>query len=209
MEIFESTKRRPWWGVFVGALLLSLLTACASTDVPTVSVADLTKETEIAPDYQIGPEDVIEVLVWKNPDLSRVVNVRPDGKISLPLIGDVQAAGLTTSQLTEQITERLKEYYQQPPEVSVIVREVNSYSIYISGEISKPGRYVVKRGTTFLQAITLAGGFTPFASTSKVLLLRRNNEGKEIAVRLNYDEIVGGNLQNNIILKPGDTIVVP
>ncbi len=129
-------------------------------------------------DYQIGPEDVVEVMVWKNEDLSRVVSVRPDGKISLPLIGDLVAAGQTAEQLKASIAKSLKQYYKEPPQVSVIVQQVNSYVIYILGQVQTPGRYVVKSGTTFLQALSLAGGFTTYANTKRIVLRRQRPEGK-------------------------------
>lgn len=161
-------------------------------------------------DYLIGPEDVLEILVWKNVDLSRVVSVRPDGKFSLPLIGDVQAAGLSTVQLAEQIIEKLMAYYQERPHVSVIVQQVNSYAFYILGEVRDPGRYIVKAGTSLLQGVTLAKGFTDFASINKILLLRRenSNQNKEARMKFSYKDIISGK-QNNILLKPGDTIIVP
>jgi polysaccharide export outer membrane protein len=159
-------------------------------------------------DYLIGPEDAIEVLVWKNPDLSRVVNVRPDGKISLPLIGDVQAAGISATQLNTEIVERLQKFYKEPPQVSTIVQQVNSYSIYILGEVRSPGKYLVKSGTTFLQAVTLAGGFTEFASKNKITVRRRSNGNYEDIISLKYNEIISG-LQKNVMMYPGDTVLVP
>lgn len=161
-------------------------------------------------DYLIGPEDVLEILVWKNADLSRVVNVRPDGKFSLPLIGDVQAAGRTTVQLAEQIIEKLMAYYKERPHVSIVVQQVNSYAFYILGEVRNPGRHIMKGGATILQGITLAGGFTEFASTNKILLLRieNSNNNKEIRMKVRYKDIISGK-QDNILLKPGDTIIVP
>jgi polysaccharide export outer membrane protein len=150
----------------------------------------------------------VEVQVWKNPDLSRTVTVRPDGKISLPLIGDVQAAGQTAAQLTEAVTEKLKTYYKEPAQVTVIVTQVNSYAIYILGEVRGQGKHVVRSGTTFLQAISLAGGFTPFASTSKITLRRRGADGKESAILIRYKDVLAGR-QANLVLKPGDTIIVP
>jgi polysaccharide export outer membrane protein len=168
----------------------------------------MAEDQAIPGDYLIGPEDVVEVMVWKNPDLSRVVTVRPDGKISLPLIGDVQAAGRTAPQLTAGITEQLKPYYKEPPQVSIIVQQVNSYAIYFLGQVAAPGKYVVKTGTTFLQAVALAGGFTEFASTNKIVLRRRVNGGKEAAIGIRYKDVISGK-QKNIVLKPGDTIIVP
>ena len=161
-----------------------------------------------ASDYILGAEDVIEVLVWKNVDLSRTVFVRPDGKISLPLIGDVQAEGLTPSELRDSIKVLLRRY-KKTPEVSVIIREINSFSIFLVGEIKTPGKIQLRSDTTLLQAITLAGGFTEFADIKKILLLRREN-GQERRFRINYKDIVSGkSLNDNILLKRGDTILVP
>jgi polysaccharide biosynthesis/export protein len=161
-------------------------------------------------DYLIGPEDVLEILVWKNADLSKVVTVRPDGKFSLPLIGDVQAAGLTTAQLAKQILEKLLVYYKEGPHVSIIVQQANSNAFYILGEVREPGRHMMRAGITLLQGITLAKGFTEFASTNKILLLRRENgnNNKETRMTVRYKDIIAGK-QDNILLKPGDTILVP
>jgi polysaccharide export outer membrane protein len=162
--------------------------------------------------YLIGPEDVLEISVWKNAELSKIVIVRPDGMISLPLIGDVKAAGLTPSQLRLAIIERLKEY-QETVVVSVIVQEVNSYRIFILGEVNSPGLYLLKTRTSLLQAIALAGGFNQFASKNKIVVIRgRTDEtvGMEKKV-IRFDDIVYKDKQGikNLILKPGDTIFVP
>jgi len=161
-------------------------------------------------DYIIGPEDVLEISVWKNQDLSKVVAVRPDGRISLPLIGEATAVGRTPAQLTEEISAKLKEY-KENPQVSIVVKEVNSYSIFVLGEVSKPGRYPLKSKTTLLQGITIAGGFTEKAARNKLVVFRfsANGSGEE-KVKASYDDIVlrDGSLQN-IELKPGDTVVVP
>jgi polysaccharide export outer membrane protein len=188
-------------------MLLPLLFSCAPPEIQLPSTP--VEEHAVLQDYLIGPEDVIEVMVWKNADLSRVSNVRPDGKISLPLIGDIQAAGLTAVQLKEAIAEHLKTYYKEPPQVSVIVQQVNSYAIYVLGEVRSPGRYVVKTGTTFLQAVTLAGGFTDFAGTNRIMVRRRGNEvSQETAMAIRYKDIIAGK-QSNVMLRPGDTIVIP
>jgi polysaccharide export outer membrane protein len=199
----KATVRFTWCHTFVGcSLLFPLLYACSPTALPA-------QEDEVlGQDYVIGPEDSVEVQVWKNPDLSRTVTVRPDGKISLPLIGDVAAAGQTATQLTEAVTEKLKTYYREPAQVTVIVNQVNSYVIYVLGEVKTQGKQVVRSGTTFLQAVSLAGGFTPFASTSKITLRRRGSAGKETAISIRYKDVLTGR-QANLVLKPGDTIIVP
>ena len=188
------------------AFVLSLLVVHCGQAGHRISRQDKSGEQ----DYLIGPEDVLEIQVWKNADLSRVVNVRPDGKCSLPLIGDVQAAGLSTVQLTEQITEKLLAYYQERPQVVIIVQQVNSNVFYILGEVRNPGRYIMKGGATILQGITLAGGFTDFASRNKISLIRRENgrNNKESRIKVSYKDIVSGK-QDNILLNPGDTIIVP
>jgi len=162
----------------------------------------------VSQNYQIGPEDSIEVQVWKNADLSRTVTVRPDGKISLPLIGDVQAAGLTAGQLTEAVTEKLQTYYKEPAQVTVIIHEVNSYVIYVLGEVNKQGKYIVRTGTTLLQAISLAGGFTQFASKNKMTVRRKVGEAKEVSMPLRYTDVLAGK-QSDMVLKSGDVVIVP
>jgi len=200
------------YGTLAATILpLALLFACSSVPMQA-SVASLETATDIdlSTDYEIGPEDVLEVLIWKNDALSKVVTVRPDGKISLPLIGDVQASGLSADQVRDIITGKLTEYYKEPPSVSIIVQQANSYVIYIMGEVVRPAQYQVKRGTTFLQAIALAGGFTPFAATNDVLILRKGNDNsKQVAIPIRYRDIVSGkNVENNILLKPRDTIII-
>lgn len=161
-------------------------------------------------DYKIGPEDVLEVIVWRNADLTKTVTVRPDGKISLPLVGDVTAVGLTPDQLTKEIVARLREY-KENPNVSVIVQQVNSYGIFVLGEVAHPGKYQLKTYTTVLQAVSMAGGFTPYASKNKMFVLRKVPErDTEVRIPIDYDEIVSGeDSTHNTVLIPGDTLVVP
>jgi polysaccharide export outer membrane protein len=118
------------------------------------------------------------------------------------------AAGQTATQLAEAVTEKLKVYYKEPAQVTVIVNQVNSYAIYVLGEVRTQGRHVVRTGTTFLQAVSLAGGFTPFAATSKITLRRHGSTGKETVIPIRYKDVLAGQ-QANLILKPGDTIIVP
>ncbi len=205
----KATVRFTWCHTFVGcSLLFPLLYACSAPVTPSPTALPAQEDEVLGQDYVIGPEDSVEVQVWKNPDLSRTVTVRPDGKISLPLIGDVPAAGQTATQLTEAVTEKLKTYYREPAQVTVIVNQVNSYVIYVLGEVKTQGKQVVRSGTTFLQAVSLAGGFTPFASTSKITLRRRGSAGKETAISIRYKDVLTGR-QANLVLKPGDTIIVP
>jgi polysaccharide biosynthesis/export protein len=160
------------------------------------------------PNYVIGPQDVLDIDVWKEPELTRSVPVRPDGKISLALLNDVQAAGLTPIQLSEEITTKLKKFMTDP-QVTVIVTQINSQRVYILGEMTRPGAYPLLPGMTVLQALSSAGGFTIFANSKKIYVLR-NEGGKQEKLPFNYKEVVKGkNADQNIVLKAGDQIVVP
>jgi polysaccharide biosynthesis/export protein len=158
--------------------------------------------------YVIGPEDVLHVNVWKEPDVSGSVPVRPDGKISLPLLNDVQAAGMTPMQLTTDLTEKLKKFISDP-RVTVTVATINSRKVYVLGEVARPGAVPLAPEMTVLQALTSAGGPTPYAKASKMYILRTQN-GAQNKLAFNYKEVVKGkNTEQNIPLHPGDTVVVP
>jgi polysaccharide export outer membrane protein len=160
------------------------------------------------PNYVIGPQDIVDISVWKEPDLSRSVPVRPDGKISLPLLNDVQAAGRTPVQLGEQIASNLTKYMTNP-QVTVIVSQINSQRIYLLGEVTRAGSYTLLPDMTVLQALSDAGGFTAFANSKKVYVLRLDN-GKQQKIPFNYKDVISGkDPSQNIALKPGDTIIVP
>ncbi len=162
----------------------------------------------VEPDYVIGPEDVLDVSVWEEPRFSRTVPVRPDGKISLPLLNDIQAAGLTPMRLAASITEMLRKYVAQP-QVTVTVITINSRRVYVLGEVAHPGPMPLLPSMTVLQAIANAGGFTQFANEKTIYVLRDEN-GKQNRYPFNYKEAIrGGPLKQNIVLKAGDTIVVP
>jgi polysaccharide biosynthesis/export protein len=160
--------------------------------------------------YTIGAEDVLEITVWRNQDLSKTVQVRPDGRFSLPVIRDVLAVGKTPSQLADEITRKLREYVQNPV-VAISVKEVNSYSIFVLGEVVKPGKYPLKSRTTLLQGITIAGGFTPVAARNQVVVFRfGDNAAGMQTLTSSYDDIVlRGVIAQNLELKAGDTVVVP
>ena len=168
-------------------------------------------QEEVATDsnqYVIGPEDVLNIHVWKEDALTRTVPVRADGNISLPLIHEVKAAGLTPLQLKENLTQKLKEFIEDP-NVSVTVTEANSFKVYVSGQVRTPGVYRLRSETTLLQIIPMAGGFTDWANQKKILIIRKEN-GKERRITLNYRKIMkGDDPGSNITLKPGDTIIVP
>jgi polysaccharide biosynthesis/export protein len=160
------------------------------------------------PAYVIGPEDVLDINVWKEPDMTRVVPVRPDGKISLPLINDVQAAGSTPQQLASAVTGKLRKFLTEP-QVTVIVTAINSQRIFVVGEVLRAGAFPLIPGMTVLQALASAGGFTTFADVKKIHVMRLVN-GKHSELPFNYREVLkGDNPDQNIKLEPGDTVVVP
>jgi polysaccharide biosynthesis/export protein len=157
--------------------------------------------------YVIGASDVLTITVWKEPTLSGSILVRPDGMISLALLGDVQASGLTPLQLSEQISTKLKKYIQDP-NVSVVISQIHSKVVYLLGEVVKRGPVEMTPGMTLLEAIASAGGLTDFANSKKVYILR-NEAGTQQKIPANYKEALKGNPALNVVLKPGDTIVVP
>ena len=159
--------------------------------------------------FIIGNDDVLAISVWKEPDISRSIPVRSDGKISLPLVGEVQAAGRTPLKLEQDIATRLKSYIAEP-EVTVIVQQINSQKFNVLGMVNKPGSYVIANSATVLDAIALAGGFRDFAKQKSIYVLRQNTDGSQTRIPFNYKEVVKGhNPAQNIKLEPRDTIVVP
>lgn len=200
-------------GRFVTVLSVGvmLLLGAACTQIPREIVEEANRP--LPKDFLLGPEDVVEVTVWRNQDLSRTVVVRPDGMISLPLIGDVQASGLTAAQVSDKISKRLTEY-KENPSVSVSVKEINSYYIYVVGEVVRPGKYPLKSYATVLQGISLAGGFTQYASKNSMAVMRSVREGsggeRQLRIPVRYDDLVMGKGEvGNFRLLSGDTIVVP
>jgi polysaccharide biosynthesis/export protein len=160
------------------------------------------------PAYVIGPEDVLDINVWKEPDMTRIVPVRPDGKISLPLINDVQAAGSTASELASSVTDKLRKFLTEP-QVTVIVTATNSQRVFVVGEVLRAGAFPLIPGMTVLQALAASGGFTTFANVKKIHVMRLVN-GKHMEMPFNYREVLkGDNPDQNIKLEPGDTVVVP
>ena len=163
---------------------------------------------KVGKDYVIGADDVLDVSVWKEQELTRTLQVRPDGKISMPLLGDVQAAGFTPAQLAQTVSERLKKYLTAP-QVTVILTQINSQRVYVTGEVTRPGAYPVLPGMTILQAITSAGGLTQFANTKKIFLMRDENH-VQTKYPFSYKEVLDGRkADENLTVKAGDTIVVP
>jgi polysaccharide biosynthesis/export protein len=161
------------------------------------------------PEYAIGTEDVLAINVWKEPEISGTVPVRPDGKVTVPLIGEIQAKGLTPTELETNITKALRTFVANP-EVSVIVKEVHSQKFNILGEVGKPGSYPLAKPTTVIDALALAGGFRDFAKVTKIYVLRVRSDGSRHTLPFNYKDVIKGKrFEQNVELMPGDTIIVP
>ena len=194
--------------VMLAGLIVSGVVANAGEEQKTQTTKSQPAAATTDATYVIGPEDVLNIDVWKEKEISSTVPVRPDGKISLPLLNDVQAAGLTPMQLQNNIREGLKKFIADP-QVTIIVTQINSRKIFVLGEIARPGTFAMLPHMTVLQAISSAGGFSQFAKESGVYVLRTEN-GRQITLPFNYKEVVKGKRpEQNIELKPGDTIVGP
>ena len=207
---------KPTVRLFVTVLILMAFSGLVIAQDAATTPPDTTKPlptpaqaSTVRPDaYVIGAEDVLSVYVWKEPDMSKSVPVRPDGMISLPLVGEVKAAGYTPVQLQDVLAEAMKKYVSDP-QVTIVVDKVSSLSFNIVGEIGRAGYYPLTRRMTILDAIAMAGGFKDFAKTKKIYVLRTVN-GTEQRLPFNYKEVIKGkNSQQNIELQPRDTIVVP
>jgi polysaccharide export outer membrane protein len=182
-------------------------TALAPAPVPA-TVPAAPGAVPIPPDYVIGADDVLSIVYWRDKDMTGEVTVRPDGKISLPLLNDIHAAGLTPTQLRDRLTEESRRYIEDP-NVTVVVHQINSRKVFITGEVSKPGPYPLTEPTTVLQLIAVAGGLRDYADSKKIVVVRNEN-GRPVSYPFNYKDVVTRkNLRQNIELKPGDTVIVP
>ena len=193
----------------VCAVAVLLLSGIALAQGEKEALTKKQAQAEVAADssqYVIGPEDTLYIHVWKEETLSRTVPVRIDGKISLPLIDEIQAAGLTPLQLKEALIKRFKDFVDIP-NVSVIVMAANSFKVFVSGQVRTPGVVRLRSETSILQLIPMVGGFTEWANQRKLLVIRKE-DGKEKRINLNYKKIVSGD-EPNFILKSGDTVIVP
>lgn len=195
------------WGRSTRAMQALMILAAV-----TLAACSGTKKNVRATDpdapYRIGREDVIDVSVWRDADLSRTLAVRPDGYISMPLIGEVKAEGMTAPELSQALARALQPMVQEP-RVSVIVREFNSSRVFITGEVARPGAYPIRGRVSVLQAIALAGGFSDFADRDAILVIRSGKDGGQIPV--SYSEILDQESEStrDVLLQPGDTILVP
>jgi polysaccharide export outer membrane protein len=205
--------------MFAAALVSASGQETAKTNSPAADTKQPAKPTQAATtsssssgsnqSYVIGESDILDISVWKDKEVSRTIPVRPDGKISLPLIGEIQASGMTPLQLQNDITQRLKSFLANP-EVTVIVTDPRSHHFNIMGQVAKPGTYPLSQSMTVLDAISLAGGFRDFAKATKVYVLRTMPDGTKVRLPFNYKEAIKGNKpEKNVVLSAGDTIVVP
>ena len=197
---------RQIWSVPV-IVLCAATSAWAQSAPANTATAAAARVAAATAEYTIGPEDVLDISVWKNPELSRKVPVRPDGKVSMPLINDIQAAGLTPSELREQLAKRLAEFVPSA-EVAVIVSEVQSLKVAVVGAVKTPGRFMLKSPATVLECIALAQGLTEFAARDRIVVLRQNGT-TTTRIPFNYSKIADANGQDNFFVRPGDIIVGP
>jgi polysaccharide biosynthesis/export protein len=182
--------------------------ASATRPASTTPPANVPAAVAAPADFVIGPNDVLTIVFWRDKDMSGDVGVRPDGKISLPLLNDVQAAGLTPEQLRQQITTSAARLVEDPT-VTVVVKEINSRKVFITGQVAKPGPYPLSGPTSVLQLIAMAGGVLEYADSKNITVMRTEN-GKPVAFNFNYKDVTKRkNMKQNIELKPGDTIIVP
>ena len=184
-------------------------TAPANAAVSENSASATTTTRPHDDSFVIGNDDVLAINVWKEPDLSRSIPVRSDGRISLPLVGEVQAAGQTPLKLEADIASRLRNYVSEP-DVTVMVQQINSQRFNVLGQVARPGSYAITNSPTILDAIALAGGFRDFAKQKSIYVLRQNADGTQVRLPFNYKDVIKGqNPAQNVKLQPRDTIVVP
>ncbi len=196
-----------WIAVGVALLFMSSIALSQNALPSSSATTQPSSGSPAGPEYVIGPDDVLHIAVWKEPDLSATLPVRPDGMISLPLLNDVQASGMTPMQLAGSLTEKLKKYIADP-RVTVVVTQINSKRIYLVGEVGHTGAIAMLPNMTVLQALSSAG-LTQFANPKKIYVLRNEN-GKQEKMPVNYNRLLKGqDMNRNYVLKPGDTIVVP
>jgi len=199
------TDVRPLTAFRIATGLCALSGAAGLAASPAPPQAPATRQPAASTQYLIGPADLLQVIVWKEPELSRPVTVRFDGMVTVPLIGDVMAAGRTTTQLAETLSQGLKRFIEVP-RVTVGVEQANSARFYVVGQVGKSGEFPLSGPTTVLQALALAGGFKDFAKTDDIVIVRKD----QTVVSVNYKRIADGrDVSQNVLLSPGDTIVVP
>ena len=198
-------------GVGTSAFAQAASSARSAPAAQSPAAASKTASVAVPPSYIIGPDDVLTIVFWREKDLSGDVIVRPDGRISLPLVNELVAAGLTPEELRQKVTAEAERYVQDPT-VSVVVKQINSRKVYITGEIGKPGTYPLAEHMTVLQLIAIAGGLHDFADKENIVVMRNEKrpDGLPISYKVNYSDLIKRkNVSQNIELHPGDTIIVP
>lgn len=210
-KTFADLRRAIVAAVVVG--VVTLLAAPVDVAAQSAPAADAAAPApaQISPDpYVIGPGDVLSIRFWRHAEVSGDVIVRPDGKVSLLLLDDVQAAGVTPEQLRDTIRSKANRFFEEP-QVTVIVKEVHSRNVYITGMIAKPGPYALRSPLTVMQLIALAGGLAEYAKKDQIVILRNEQGGLQMRIPFNYERMVDGRaaLHSNIQLTPGDTVIVP
>jgi polysaccharide biosynthesis/export protein len=204
-----TTMQAHWQLVLSLGLSLAVMAGCSPRFSATDTQAEANLVAQVAQEnYQLGPEDSIEISVWKEPELTKQLVVRPDGKITYPLVGEIQAAGQTVKQLQGEISKRLSKFVTDA-NVTVILLKTQYYKIYVTGKVNKPGDFIVGRPTNVMQAISMAGGLTPFASPGSIVVLRKLG-GKDEIYPFDYKAVSRGTLlEQNRTLLPGDVVIVP
>jgi len=191
---------------------LAMLTTFVATGASAQQAASQAKAKQTAAagleEYRIGPEDVLSITVWKNDAMSRVLPVRPDGMISLPLVDDLMAAGLTPMELRNVLAQKLSEFVPSPA-VTVVVNDVRSFKVSVIGEVIRPARYELRSRTSVLDVLALAGGFNQFAARTRIVVLRQDGD-KKVRIPFNYNRVTSGSAdEENLYLRPGDIVLVP
>ncbi len=194
--------------IFLILCIVVLLGGCATRAAVAPPETVQTQSEKPGDDYIIGSGDILDISLWKDEAMTKQVTVRTDGKIVFPLIGEITAAGRTADEVKEEMIEKLKEYVPEPV-LTVDIKQINSMIVYVTGRVNHAGRFPVNTPVTVLQAISMAGGLNPFAKRSKIKIFRQEN-GNTVTFPFDYDEVTDGeNLQQNIVLKRGDVVVVP
>jgi polysaccharide biosynthesis/export protein len=213
----SARPRGVWVAISTAAVLLTLGAGSALAQTPPAATASAPKpagqpsgpSVDVPPEYVIGPQDVLGINFWRDADMTGDVTVRPDGRITLPLIGDLTAAGMTPEALKTAIHTAASKLIEDPA-ITVIVRQINSRKVFITGQVATPGAHVLTGPLTVMQLISLAGGLTEFAKKKDITVMRTEANGKQVVLPFNYSDVAKGkSLSQNVVLKPGDTVVVP
>lgn len=190
-------------------LLICLSAIFANAPLSAAETPKALKTTQVDSEYRVQPGDKLEIMVWKEPDLQKEVLVSPDGRISFPLAGNIDVKDKSLTQVEQEIVSRIKDYIPDPV-VTVSAKELSGHKIFVIGKVNKPGEYIVNRDVDIMQALSMAGGVTPFSAVNDIIVLRRDGSGKQNPIPFRYGDVEEGNdLTQNIVLQAGDVIVVP